>query len=172
LRAAELLIQQFTTVNAYLHQIADDLSDDEWTRRVLPETNILGFDIWHVARTQDWAVQTLARGVPEVITAASWQAHGALAGPGIGVGMTRAEADAQARAVQKPFVLAYADAVHQAILAWLAQTDDATLDTKPNLDIRHRRCVRKSPGWRRIHPSGAASHRPMGMCAITSRRWT
>jgi hypothetical protein len=132
-----------------------------------------------MARAQDWAAQTLARGAPEIITAAAWQAYGALATPGIGVGVARAEANAQAHAVQKPVVLAYADAVHQAIRTWLEQTEDAVLDripistrissTIPN--TRRRRWVRKSRGWRRIHPSGAASQRQMGMCAIISPKW-
>jgi hypothetical protein len=50
--------------------------------------------------------------------------------------MTREEADTLAHQVNKADVLAYADAVHQEILTWLATFDDQLLDEA--LDIaRH-----------------------------------
>ena len=136
MRSTELLTQQLSGVNTIFHDLADDLTNEEWTTRFLPDTNLPGFDLWHVARTQDWAMQTLARGVSEVISAPEWAHRGALATPGIGVGMTRDEADALAFEVRKGDVLAYADAVHREILVWLATIDDALLDEPPNI-ARH-----------------------------------
>lgn len=136
MRATELLTQQLNTVHGAIHDIAGDLTDEEWTTRLLPDTNLPGFDFWHMARTQDWAVQTLARGVPEVISTPEWTFRGALATPGIGVGMSREEADALAFQVRKADVLAYADAVYQEILAWLRSFDDALLDEPPDI-ARH-----------------------------------
>lgn len=136
MRATELLAQQFRSVNSILHDIADGLTDEEWTAHLLPETNLPGFDLWHIARAQDWSAQTLARGVPEVIGAAEWADRGALATPGIGVGMTRDEADTLAAQVRKDDVLAYADAVLHEVLGWLAGLDDALLDESPDI-ARH-----------------------------------
>ena len=134
MRATGLLERQFTSVNQILHDLADDLTPDEMSTRILPGTNLLAFDLWHVARTQDWAVQTLVRGVPEIVDEPRWQNRGRLATHGIGVGLSRDEADDLARALAKADILAYADAVHAAILAWLrALPDDDVLDTQPDV---------------------------------------
>src|ERR1051326_7465136 len=110
--ATELLQRQFSSVNMIFHDVADDLSPEEWTTRMLPDTNLPGFDLWHAARTQDWALHTLVRGVDEVIREPRWANQGALATVGLGVGMTREEADRLAFEVTKEAVVAYADAVH------------------------------------------------------------
>jgi hypothetical protein len=128
MRATELLERQFTSVNAILHEVADDLTVGELTMRILPRTNVLGFDLWHVARTQDWAAQTLVRGVPELIDEPRWRDRGALATHGIGVGVSEAQADALARAVALADVLDYANYVHATILDWLRALPDAALD--------------------------------------------
>ena len=64
MQARALLALQFTSVHNILHDLADDLTTDELVTRMLPHTNLLAFDLWHIARTQDWALQTLVRGVP------------------------------------------------------------------------------------------------------------
>lgn len=134
MRATALLTQQFKTVNTLFHTLADDLSPEELLTRVLPNTNLFAFDLWHVARTQDWAMQTLVRGVPEVIDEARWQGRGALATHGIGVGLTETQADALAQQVRLSDILAYADATHQEIAGWLdAQSGDDALDDHPDV---------------------------------------
>jgi hypothetical protein len=134
MQARELLAFQFISLHNALHAVADDLTADELVTRVLPDTNLFAFDLWHVARTQDWALQTLVRGVPEVIDEPRWQGRGALATHGIGVGMTEAQADALAHQVRLADLLAYADATHAAILEWLgAQTNDDPLEQKPDV---------------------------------------
>lgn len=128
MRATELLERQFTSVHSILHDVADDLTAGELTTRILPRTNLLGFDLWHVARTQDWAVQTLVRGVPELIDEPEWRGRGALATHGIGVGYSEGQADDLARAVALTDVLAYTDHVHTTILDWLRALPDTALD--------------------------------------------
>ncbi len=133
MRATELLTLQFETVHQVLHDVADDLTPEEWTTRILPRTNLLAFDLWHVARTQDWALQTLVRGVPEMIDEPRWQGRGRLATAGIGVGLSEAEADDLARAVTRDDVLEYAGAVHHGLIAWLADVADDELDREPDI---------------------------------------
>jgi hypothetical protein len=133
MRATDLLIRQFTTVHQILRDLADDLTPDELTTRVLPNTNLLGFDLWHVARTQDWALQTLVRGVPELIDEERWQRRGRLATHGVGVGLSEAEADALARAVRPADILEYAGATHEAIIAWLDANNDDALSVQPDV---------------------------------------
>jgi DinB family protein len=133
MRASELLALQFTSVHTILHDLAGDLTADELVSRALPDTNLLAFDLWHVARTQDWALQTLVRGVPELIDEARWQGCGALATHGIGVGLTQAQADALARQLTLADLLAYADATHTAMIGWLGEQTDDTLEQRPDV---------------------------------------
>jgi hypothetical protein len=133
MRATELLERQFSTVNQIVHSVAGDLTAEELTTRALPRTNLLAFDLWHVARTQDWALQTLVRGVPELIEESPWRARGWLATPGIGVGLSEAQADAFAQHVVLAEVLEYADATHQTILGWLRKVPDRELGRTPDV---------------------------------------
>jgi hypothetical protein len=136
MRATALLARQFASVNQILHDVADDLTPEELTTRILPGTNLLAFDLWHVARVQDWAVRTMARGVQELVDETRWQGYGRLATHGIGVGFSREEADELARDVTLADVLAYADALHQDTLAWLDALPDEALDEQPDVPAR------------------------------------
>ena len=170
MRAIDLLERQFATVHQIVHDIADDLTPDELTTRALPETNLLAFDLWHVARTQDWAVQTLVRGAPELIDEPRWQGRGQLATHGIGVGFTREQADALAHAVTLPDILEYAGAVHQEILSWLGAATDDALDAQPDVPAHLARypvylepamraevpwMFQRPPIWRCLSPANA-----------------
>jgi len=136
MRLPDYLISQFTVVNNILHELAGDLTPQELATRALPNTNLIGFDLWHIARTQDWAAQTMARGVPEVIEDPRWRTLGSPTLSGIGIGMTEPEADALAGSIALPDLLAYADTVHQTILDWLATLSDNDLDAQPDVPAR------------------------------------
>jgi len=136
MRATALLTQQFTSINQILHDLADDLSPEELTTRILPNTNLLAFDLWHVARVRDWTVQTMARGIPELVEDPRWQGRGTLATPGIGVGLSQAQADGVARGLALADILAYADTLHAEILTWLSTLPDEELDSHPDV-LKH-----------------------------------
>ena len=133
MRVTELLTLQFKTVHAILHNTADDLTAEELTTRALPGTNLLAFDLWHVARARDWALQTMVRGVPELIDEPRWQGRGAFATRGIGVGLTEAAADELARTLALADILEYADATHAAIITWLGEQSDDALTEHPDV---------------------------------------
>src|SRR6476659_7199125 len=131
MRATELLERQFSSVNQILRSVAGDLTPQELTSRVLPHTNLLAFDLWHVARTQDWALQTLVRGVPEIIGEPRWERL--RLAPGIGVGLSEAQADDLAHRVVLAETLEYADTLHEAILGWLRKVSDKELSRAPDV---------------------------------------
>jgi DinB superfamily len=133
MQTTELLLLQCANIHTMFHAVVDDLSPEEWTTRTVPETNLPGFDLWHVARTQDWALHTLVRGIPEVISDPQWRGKGALMTPGIGVGMTQREADRLAYEVAKADVLLYADMVHAKLLTWLSTINELVLDDTPDI---------------------------------------
>src|SRR5437773_12365213 len=110
MKAIEMLRQQLDTVHIRLHHSAGDLTSDELTRHVLPGVNPLGFIVWHMARSQDWGVNTAIRNVPELITRSPWR-DCVVAIAGIGTGFEAAQVDAVARRVHLESQLASADAV-------------------------------------------------------------
>ncbi len=124
MNAIEMLIQQLDTVNIRLHHSAADLAPEELVARPLPGVNPIGFILWHMARSQDWAVNTALRDAPEVIKDPRWR-DTSLAVPGIGTGFAPEEAGDVAGRVDLPTLLAYADAVHGDAVAWLRANDDA-----------------------------------------------
>ncbi len=139
MRATDLLTRQYVSVNQILHDVGDDLTPAELTTRVLPRTNLFAFDLWHVARAQDWALQTLVRGVPELIDEPRWQGRGRLVTHGIGVGLTEAESDELARTLALADILEYADAVHQNLLGWLSTITDDDLSREPDVPAQLQR---------------------------------
>lgn len=131
MHATKLLRTELEWLNMGFHAAIDDMTDEEWTARLLPGMNLPGFTLWHVARTPDTA-QALARQVPEVITQERWTGRGTLTTPGFGFTVTREEADAIARGLKREDVSAYADAVLAEILGWLDTLSDDDLDMVPN----------------------------------------
>lgn len=126
-----MLIQQLATVNIRLHHSAADLTKEELTAKPVPGQNSIGFILWHMARSQDWAVNTAIRDAPEVITRDRWR-HSSLAVPGIGTGFTTDQAHGVAGRVELALLLAYADAVHEDITAWLRGQGESMLDEIPD----------------------------------------
>jgi DinB superfamily len=126
------LEQQLANLHAIFHDLVSDLSEAEWQARAVPGQNRVGFNIWHIPRTQDNVVQLWIRGEAEVFHQPAWAKWHAYRPQGIGVGITLAEADAVAGACSRAETTAYADAVHQEILTWLRQCTDDDLDTVPD----------------------------------------
>jgi hypothetical protein len=130
--AMALLAHQWTTVNTALHSLAQDLRPDEWTFRVAPGQNLLGFTLWHIPACQDWTVQTWVRNLPEVRDRDPWRDWASLERLGMAFGIRLDEADAVARAVTGADVLAYADAVLAENLEWLRSVTEADLGRVPD----------------------------------------
>ena len=127
-----MLRQQLHTVNLRLHHSAGDLTPEEMAAAPLPGANPIGFILWHMARSQDWAVNTAVRGEPEVIRSPRWSST-TLAHPGMGTGYDAGEAALVARTVALTELLDYADDVHRAATDWLSGIDEAYLDTIPDV---------------------------------------
>jgi hypothetical protein len=152
--AIGMLVQQLQTVNLRLHHSARDLTPDELIARPLQGVNPIGFLVWHMARSQDWAVNTAIRNVPEVIRREPW-ASSALALPGIGTGFELEEAADAAAGFELPSLLSYADAVHDDTLTWLRTAGESMLDDIPDVaahDAGH--AEYQTPGFRAEMDSG------------------
>jgi hypothetical protein len=135
MRATTLLRQQIAELDQRLRDVIADVSDAEWQIRAAPNTNLIGFIYWHVARNQDVIVQTLMRGEPELITLEPWARMSGLPSGdnlGIGTGMSLAEADAIALAATRDSVQAYSAAVCAVTCEWLETLTDDDLDRRPD----------------------------------------
>src|ERR1700730_11312458 len=113
-----MLAQQLQTVTLRMHHSALDLTPEELVAQPLRGVNPIAFLLWHMARSQDWAVNTAIRDVPEVIKRKPW-ADTPLAVPGIGTGFELEQAADAAARFELPELLSYADAVHADMVAWL-----------------------------------------------------
>jgi hypothetical protein len=135
MRATTLLRQQTAQLDLRLRDGIADVSDAEWHTRAAPNTNLIGFIYWHVARNQDAVVQTLIRGEPELITLEPWaRMSGLPAGgnDGIGTGISLAQADAIALAATRDGMQAYSAAVFAMMSDWLETLTDDELDHRPD----------------------------------------
>jgi len=147
MNAIELLIQQLDTVNIRLHHTAGDLTDDELVAQPLASVNPIGFIVWHMARSQDWAFNTAIRDVDELIRREPWRSSIA-AVPGMGTGFDAREVGEVARRVDLATLLAYADAVHSEAPAWLATQDESLFDAIPDAAAHYSRFPEyQTPGF-------------------------
>ncbi len=144
MNAAALLRDRYAGINARLHDLVEQLSDVDWGLPVASGTSPIGLTLWHLPRTQDWALNTCVRNAPEVADTAD---HAGLPDPdtfGFGAGLTEAQAGAAAAQVAPNALLRYADAVHSALDAWLDSLREDDLD-RPVIDFDERQ--RRRPGY-------------------------
>jgi hypothetical protein len=132
MNAIQLLEKQFQSVNAVLHDVVDDLSDNEWLSRLSPHQNIFAFSAWHLPRVQDNFVHTWIRNVPEIYASERWQEWRHFQKYSEGVGIQLHEADIIARHVKQNEVLEYSDLVTTEIISWLHTLSNNNLDQIPD----------------------------------------
>jgi hypothetical protein len=130
--AIGMLVQQVETVNLRLHHVARAVTPELVTAAAASSANPVGFLLWHMPRSQDWAVHTAIRGVPEVAFRRPWSEMPGIAIPGMGTGFSRADADEVARRIDLTQVVAYADAVHSEVVAWVGRLQERDLDAVPD----------------------------------------
>lgn len=118
-----------------LAELADGSSDAEWTARPFAAANLVGFTVWHCARTIDWGVNCVMRGAPELADETEWQDI-KVAEAMFGAGASREAADAVARNVPRTRVSAYLVALRQGVVEWLAEVPNEGLADAVDLKAR------------------------------------
>jgi hypothetical protein len=131
--AISILANQFSATHQILHDLVNRMTDVEWVTRPASGANLIGYTLWHVVRTQDYVVNTLIQGIPEVISESRWEARGSLNTPGTGDGFSPEDCDEIAYAVKREDLLDYADQVDRSIQTWLNNLPDARLDDVPDI---------------------------------------
>jgi hypothetical protein len=125
---------QLINIHDLYHKIVTDFTEQEWNTRLASSQNLIGYTVWHIPRTQDNVVHSWMRGIPEIFHQARWSMWQPLQRLGIGTGITQLEADEIAATVDLAQTIAYEEAVHQEILAWLHQINESDLTQIPNID--------------------------------------
>jgi hypothetical protein len=134
-----------------LTELAEGSSDAEWTARSFATANLVGFTVWHCARTIDWGVNCVMRGAPELADDTEWQ-DVRVAEAMFGAGASRDAADAVARNVPRMRVSAYLGALRKDIVGWLAEVPNDDLSKAVDLKARHTAKVEymTPPVWEEI----------------------
>ncbi len=104
-----------------------DLPGEQVRCRPTPQHNSIAWLLWHMARCEDVAVNTLLRGRDEVLDRDDWLPQLGLTSRHIGTGATFAEVDAISQTVDLAALRAYWVAVGQETQAWASTLDFDTL---------------------------------------------
>ncbi|MEO6796255.1 MAG: DinB family protein [Candidatus Dormibacter sp.] len=141
---------QLTGSFSVLGERLDAVTDREWTARAIPGSNLVGFILWHAARTIDWGLHCTIRGMPEIADQPAWRRL--LSSEAMfDAGLSAAAADQVAQSVSRDDVRAYLDAVRRPALEWLSAVSDRELDQIPDFEARQRDHGYRGPAvWEEI----------------------
>ena len=134
--AKGLLQFQINGSFSLLSELAEASSDAEWTARPFAAANLVGFTVWHCARTIDWGVNCVMRGASELADDGEWQ-DVRVGEAMFGAGASREAADAVAVNVPRTRVSAYLDALRQGVVEWLGEVPNDDLTKAVDLKARH-----------------------------------
>lgn len=138
MKATQLLIRQLEIVNGFLRAVVGQAQAGDWLWRPAEGQNLLGFTLFHLPATTDWAVNTWIRDRPDVRQREGWQ-HDLAVQWVAPFGMSLESADEIARRVTPEATLAYADAVFRDAVEWLGSLSEGALETVPETGGHHAR---------------------------------
>ena len=108
--------------------IYSDLPEEQVRCRPTPQHNSIAWLLWHMARCEDVAVNTVLRGTDEVLDCGDWRPQLGITSRHIGTGATFAEVDAISQTVDLVALRAYWVAVGQETRTWASTLDFDTLN--------------------------------------------
>lgn len=121
---ADALELQLSRIGEILTDLAAEIDVATSRKRALPSTNLIGYTLWHIARTVDWSVNTMTRGTPEVAFDFDFQGVADAKVSQIGFGLQLHEADAIAEGTTPAEVAKYYGSVLTDAVEWLRTDPD------------------------------------------------
>jgi hypothetical protein len=103
---------------------------------VLPEHNSIAWIVWHIARGEDWTIQTMLQEQEQLLTRDGWGTRMQVTYPGFGGGMSRTDMVALSEQVDLVALRGYYLAVTDATRHFMRGFDFDTLDEP--FDVRSR----------------------------------
>jgi hypothetical protein len=129
----------------YLHHATHFTGKAAWTldeamtphyRTVLPGHNSIAWLLWHIARGEDWAVQTILQQGEQLLTRDGWDAQMGIAELSFGGGMSREEMVVLSERIDLGALRGYYAAVAAATQAYLRDLDVERLDAPFDIQSR------------------------------------
>jgi hypothetical protein len=118
--------------------VLDDPTEIQW-RTILPDHNSIAWIVWHIARGEDWTIQTILQEREQLLNRDGWDARMRVAEPGFGGGMARQAMIALSETIDLAALRGYYFAVTEATLAYMRTFDfdmlDAPLDVQSRLAL-------------------------------------
>ena len=105
-------------------------------RTVLPGHNSVAWCLWHIARGQDWAIQTMLQGGEQLLTRDGWDRRMGAAYPGFGGGMSREEMIALSEQINLDALRGYYTAAAEATQAYMRGFDFASIEAPFDVQSR------------------------------------
>ena len=123
---SELMNDALGRVRDLVRAAVEGLSDDDLAWRPDPEANSIGWLVWHLTRIEDDHVADLA-GTEQVWTAQGWHARSGVPFEPADTGYGHSSDDVAAVRLDAEQLLGYADAVHDAVVAYVGSLTDEDL---------------------------------------------
>ena len=122
------------------------LAEHELRRRPTPDHNSIVWLVWHMARCEDAAVNTVLRATEEVLDRDAWPAELGITSRHIGTGATSAEVTSISQTIDLDALRAYRAAVGRETRRWAAALDFGTLSEAVSATDARRAAERGSFG--------------------------
>ena len=142
---------------------------ERWTERPIPGGNSIGWLMWHLARWQDVAVNTIVRGEQQVFFCDGWDGRLGVSDTRAGTGFTDEEVEDWCSAVCVSELPNYWAAVARETHAWLSSVDLDVLEEVPDVDARLAAApdvVSESAAWVHSYFRGRPARFYVGFTAI------
>ena len=108
--------------------ICSDLTEREFRLRPTADHNSVAWLIWHMARCEDVAINTVLRGSHEILDRDHWLAQMGIPSRHIGTGAPMTEVDEISRSINLNTLRAYRAAVGQETRVWVSDLDFSNLN--------------------------------------------
>lgn len=109
---------------------------DMVTVRPTPTDNSIAWVLWHIARSEDLAVNTIIRGIPQVLARDGWAEKIGINDFRVGTGLSDHEVEDFGKQVDVDALEAYWEEVGACTDRWLQRVSLDALDQVPDLDAR------------------------------------
>ncbi len=129
----------------YLHHATHFTGKAQWTldeamvphyRTVLQGHNSVAWCLWHIARGEDWAVQTILQGGEQLLTRDGWGTRMGVSYPGFGGGMAHEEMAALSEQIDLNALRGYYTATAAATQQYMRTFDFAAIDAPFDVQSR------------------------------------
>lgn len=127
MEASDLLAIQLNAIGQILNRLATEVDVETSRKRAFPGASLIGYTLWHLARTVDSAVNSMIRGVPEIAFDFDFEGVADARVSQIGFGIQPNEADAIAQATTPVEVARYYELVLANATQWLGTNPDLSL---------------------------------------------